>query len=115
MAAEKAEPVHKRTRTKRSPIGAPPGTLIADPTAPQPALTLTGIAADSSMLFENASLDALRQCRAEWPLVWIDCVGLGNVDLIRELGTIFGLRANGGILLRFAQVRWFSHVSYIHF
>ncbi|SMH35360.1 magnesium/cobalt transporter CorA [Mesorhizobium australicum] len=91
MAVEKAEPVQKRTRTKRSPIGAPPGTLIADPTAPQPALTLTGVAADSSMLFENASLETVRHCRAEWPLVWIDCVGLGNVDLIRELGTIFGL------------------------
>lgn len=91
MAVEKAEPVHKRTRTKRSPIGAPPGTLIADPTAPQPALTLTGIAADSSMLFENASLETVRHCRAEWPLVWIDCVGLGNVELIRELGAIFGL------------------------
>ncbi len=91
MAVEKAEPVQKRTRTKRSPIGAAPGTLIADPTAPQPALTLTGIAADSSMLFENASLETVRHCRAEWPLVWIDCVGLGNVELIRELGAIFGL------------------------
>ena len=81
----------KRVRHKRSPIGAPPGTLVADPAAPQPALTLTGISLDSSMLFENASIEAIRNCRTEWPLVWIDCVGLGDVDLIRELGTIFGL------------------------
>ena len=33
----------------------------------------------------------MRRCRSEWPLVWIDCVGLGDVDLIRELGAIFGL------------------------
>jgi len=81
----------KRARPKRSPVGAPPGTLIADPMAPQPALTLTGISEESSMLFENASIDSIRHCRSEWPLVWVDCVGLGNVDLIRELGAIFGL------------------------
>jgi len=81
----------KRPKPKRSPVGAPPGTLIADPMAPQPALTLTGISEDSSMRFENASIDAIRHCRSEWPLVWVDCVGLGNVDLVRELGAIFGL------------------------
>lgn len=81
----------KRVRHKRSPVGAPPGTLIADPAAPQPALTLTGISQDSSMLFENASIESIRNCRTEWPLVWIDCVGLGDVDLIRELGSIFAL------------------------
>lgn len=81
----------KRARAKRSPIGAPPGTLIADPAAPQPALTLTGISEHSSMMFENASIETLRNCRAEWPLVWIDCVGLGNVELVGELGAIFGL------------------------
>ena len=92
MGSSTTPPLHKRRhRSKRSPVGAPPGTLIADPMAPQPALTLTGISSDSSMLFENASIDTVRRCRSEWPLVWIDCVGLGDVDLIRELGAIFGL------------------------
>ena len=92
-AIDSSTPSAKRVRHKRSPVGAPPGTLVADPAAPQPALTLTGIAQDSSMLFENASIEAVRNCRTEWPLVWIDCVGLGDVDLIRELGTIFGLHS----------------------
>lgn len=88
---DQSKPARKRQRAKRSPVGASPGTLIADPSAPRPALTLTGISPDSSMLFENASIDTIRACRQEWQLVWVDCVGLGDVDLVRELGAIFGL------------------------
>jgi magnesium transporter len=78
-------------RAKRSPVGAAPGTLIADPDAPQPALTLFAIAPSGARVFDDVSLADVGRLRAEWPLIWLDCVGLGDVDLIARLGEMFNL------------------------
>ena len=31
-----------------------------------------------------------RHC-GQWPVIWLDCVGLANIELISEIGRIFGL------------------------
>jgi len=86
-------PVKKRQRkqVKRSPIGASPGTLVADPNAAKTALTLTLISPEKYEIIEDPTLDDLRAQRGKWPVLWLDCVGLGNVDLIAEIGAIFSL------------------------
>ncbi|WP_245415873.1 magnesium/cobalt transporter CorA [Mesorhizobium denitrificans] len=76
---------------KHSPIGASPGTLIADPTAQKPILTLTVISPAGSKTFSNASVDDVRRERGHWPLVWLDCSGLADVGLVQEIGQLFGL------------------------
>lgn len=89
----KAEAVHRhmRKRPKRSPVGASPGTLIADPHARRSELNLTLIAADRCEEISNASLKEVVANRGKWPLVWLDCVGLANIELIEGIGRIFGL------------------------
>lgn len=83
----KREPRHAR----RAPVGASPGTLIADPSARQSALNLTLISPDACEFIDKASLGDVEAACEQWPLIWLDCVGLANIGLIEEIGRIFGL------------------------
>ena len=89
----KPEPVKRRTRKKmkRSPVGASPGTLVADPNAAKTALTLTLISPESYEIIEDAGIEDVRQQRGKWPTMWVDCIGLGNIELIAEIGAVFDL------------------------
>ena len=78
-------------KAKRSPIGASPGVLIADPNARQSALTLTLISEAATETIPNASLDDVTANCEGWPVLWLDCVGLANIDLIADIGRIFNL------------------------
>ncbi|MBX3577204.1 MAG: magnesium/cobalt transporter CorA [Rhizobiaceae bacterium] len=80
-----------RKRAKRSPVGASPGTLVADPNAAKTSMTLTLISPESYRVIENAGLADLADQRGRWPVIWLDCVGLGDVDLIAGIGATFGL------------------------
>ncbi len=82
---------HPRIRFKRSPVGASPGTLIADPGAEPTRLRAIAIAPDGPKRFDSVTLDEVETLCAEWPLVWLDCVGLGDTGLIAEVGAMFGL------------------------
>lgn len=90
-AAAKSAPQRVRRRAKLSPPGASPGTLIADPQAKQPVMTLTVISQKTSETVENATLEDVRGDYGKWPIVWLDCAGLADVDLIAEIGKIFNL------------------------
>ena len=89
----KAETGDKRTpaRTRRPPIGASPGTLIADPAARRSELRLTLISPQKYETVENASIDDLLANCEKWPVIWLDCTGLANIQLIKEIGRIFNL------------------------
>jgi len=81
----------RSVQAKRSPVGASPGTLIADPAARQSTLSLTLISPDGHRTIENAGLADIAEHRGHWPILWIDCVGLADVGLIAALGETFGL------------------------
>jgi magnesium transporter len=93
MAASKVEGQKKRSRKKNklSPVGASPGTLVADPGARQSVLTLTAISPDRQVTLPEASIDLVREYCSEWPLLWLDCAGLADIRLIAEIGELFGL------------------------
>jgi magnesium transporter len=76
---------------RRSPVGASPGTLIADPDAIQSALSLTVMSPEECRFYTDVSLADVERSCGEWPVVWLDCVGLANIELISEIGRIFGL------------------------
>ncbi|HHZ09265.1 MAG TPA: magnesium/cobalt transporter CorA [Rhizobiales bacterium] len=83
-------------KAKHSPVGASPGTLVADPNAVPPRLNLTLIAPERWEFVVNATLDDVRTCRRDnWSIVWVDCAGLADVGLIAEIGRIFGLHPLG--------------------
>ncbi|MDY8111060.1 magnesium/cobalt transporter CorA [Fulvimarina sp. 2208YS6-2-32] len=82
----------RKTETlKRSQIGAPPGQLIADPEADASTLTFFGIGGGRSERIEGTDLATALSKRADWPLVWLDLTGLSDIDLIRSIGSAFGL------------------------
>ncbi|HEX5051468.1 MAG TPA: magnesium/cobalt transporter CorA [Planctomycetota bacterium] len=80
-----------RRRRRRTPIGASPGLLQADPEA-RPSV-MSALAFGPSGMFEQSPIDATRigELRAQFPVVWIDVSGLGDLDLLRRIGDMFGL------------------------
>lgn len=90
-SAQPSNPVRVRRRAKTSPVGASPGTLIADPNALQPVMTLTVISSEGSETVEHATLEDVRADREKWPILWLDVAGLADVGLIAEIGQMFGL------------------------
>jgi len=91
MSQPEAASKSVRRRAKLSPLGASPGTLVADPLARPPVMTLTVISPDTWETVEHATLDDVRADRGKWPLVWLDCAGLADVALIAEIGKLFNL------------------------
>lgn len=83
-------PRRKRHR-RRTPVGAPPGTLIPDPSAPKPIIRLMSYSSDG--FTESVAHDPLqvRNALARWPVTWINVDGLGDVETISRLADILGL------------------------
>jgi magnesium transporter len=88
-----AEAVKKRSpvTTRRPPVGASPGTLIADPAARRSELRLTLISPEKFKTIDDASIDDVNTNCDKWPVIWLDCTGLANIQLIEEIGRIFNL------------------------
>lgn len=87
----RADKIRHRRRKRRTPPGAAPGTLIADPSASPTELTLTLIAPDRFRIIPHVKLADIAAIRGEWPVMWLDCAGLADVAAIEEVGRMFGL------------------------
>src|SRR4051812_35647173 len=85
----------KRKRMKvafhRPPTGALPGTLIVDPKSPPLKIRVLAYGPDACEEKTVENLEDLRTFLREWPVVWVDVDGLGDVNPIRPLGEIFDL------------------------
>ncbi len=77
--------------SRRTPVGAPPGTLFDDPSVAPPVLQL--IAYDKSGLDEtsDADLDQVRAALDAGKTVWLDVAGVGNAGSVERIGALFGL------------------------
>jgi len=89
--AKAGEKRRRAAKMRRSPVGASPGTLIADPSAHRTELTLTLIAAEKFRTIHGAGIDDVVRNLDHWPLIWLDCTGLADIALIEEIGRTFGL------------------------
>jgi magnesium transporter len=80
-----------RRRRRRAAIGSPPGTLIGDPDAPHPEISV--IAYSPTEFTERAvkDPDELRSLLGRFPVVWVNVDGLGDVETIRRIGAAFHL------------------------
>jgi magnesium transporter len=76
---------------RRTPPGAPPGTMIASPAAPKPRISVISYGADT--LEENREIAPgdIGALRGKMPVLWIDVDGLGDVSVLQEIGKEFGL------------------------
>jgi magnesium transporter len=77
--------------SRRSLPGSAPGTLIADPEAPKTAIRI--IAYDAVKVVEKEIDDAnsIQPFLSQYPVVWIQAAGLGDLPAIMRLGEIFGI------------------------
>jgi magnesium transporter len=81
---------HKKRR-KRPPPGTPPGTLVADPSAPKPVISVIAYGSDGCVEQTIQDVAALRECLDRWPVTWINVDGLGDVQTIARLADILDL------------------------
>jgi magnesium transporter len=79
------------SRRRVTKPGLPPGTLIVDPTAPRPNINLIAYGPDTMVEREIEDLDEITRAMAEFPVVWVNVVGLGDVGVIERLGKLFKL------------------------
>lgn len=79
-------------KLRQPPVGSSPGTLVADPNAQAPVMTLTLLSPKKWERIDNATMDDVRKARGKWPVLWLDCCGLADVALIEEIGRHFHLQ-----------------------
>ena len=83
----------KYSLKRRGTVGAVPGTVTADPTAPQP--DITEMAYGPIHLSERKIHDVqeLAGVVGKQPVTWINVDGLGSAETIQQFGKLFGLHA----------------------
>ncbi len=81
----------RRKRRPRSQPGAAPGTLIVDPDAPRPSISMTSYGPDG---FAETAIERVAEIVPRMdahPVHWINVDGLGDEATLRELGALFHL------------------------
>lgn len=89
--SRRIERKRRRRRAKTRGLHTQAGTLVLDPEALAPVITVCAYGPDG---FEaSTGLDAaeLRRMRSRWPVTWVHVVGLGDVGVIEQLGHTFGI------------------------
>ncbi len=81
----------KADRRRRAPPGAAPGTLMRDPAAAAPVVRAILYGPDQIEELAVTEVEALRPLIGRRPVMWVNVDGLGDVELIRRLGDLFGL------------------------
>lgn len=79
-----------RRRQKKNP-GAPPGTLVVDPSALKPVLHDIGFGPDSITEDDEPSLDDVKRSLESRSVTWLNVDGLGSAETLESIGTRFDL------------------------
>lgn len=78
-------------RRKRTPVGASPGTLVADPSSAPTSLTCFRYGPDFFEEHRDAEAGDLKAWADGDGLTWINVDGLADIELIRRIGESFGI------------------------
>lgn len=79
------------TFSRRTLAGAPPGTLTAAKNALPVSIRIIAYSETELVDRLDASVDDIAVLRQQYPLIWVDVTGLGDVEIIQRIGTTFGL------------------------
>ncbi len=90
----KSHRLRKMLHQRRTAPPPTPGSLVIDPQAPRP--TVHVMAYDGEKLTERdlrtaAELKQLPQILEQHKVTWVNVQGMGDIDVIRRLGDLFGL------------------------
>ncbi len=88
----KMRPVSGHQR-RRTPPGAPPGTMIASPAAPKPRISVIAFGPDTLEESREVAPGDIGALRGKCPVLWIDVDGLGDVSVLQTIGKEFGLHS----------------------
>jgi magnesium transporter len=93
MANRKAHtrPRIRERKPNRAPAGGVPGTVKPPPDASPTVVRMIAYGERDRVEKELDDLSTLKDDLARFPVVWVDVVGLGHADRIREIGKIFEL------------------------
>ena len=93
MSRKSRRKKHESDIRRRTAPGAPPGSVVIDPQAPKPALSLLayGPATVHEQRIDDVSI--IRQYLNQYPVVWINVDGLGDAAVVNSLGEIFGIHS----------------------
>ena len=80
---------HTLVQHRRSPVGAPPGTLVPDANASPTTISLTVIKADTATVHPDQSVEDIRAAMRSGDRLWVDVIGLADLELIAEIGALF--------------------------
>lgn len=80
---------HKHAR--RTPPGAPPGTLVSDPESPKPTISIFQYNSETLNERKNVALADIRPSDEDGGVTWINVDGLGDAEVVRRLGELFDL------------------------
>ncbi len=81
---------HSRRRSPRTP-GQAPGTLVAEPEAEAPRITVMGYGPDAYEEAELTGVAELDRFQGKWPVLWVNVDGLADAAVIDAIGKRFGL------------------------
>jgi magnesium transporter len=65
--------------------------LIAPSESPFPAIDIIAYGPDDILEMSNVDIGEVRRIRSKYQVTWVNVAGRGDVDLIREIGKVFGL------------------------
>ncbi|HET6883528.1 MAG TPA: magnesium and cobalt transport protein CorA, partial [Pirellulales bacterium] len=71
--------------------GAPPGTLHVRSHAARPVIEAIAYHGDDFVEKELSRPEEVVELLQQWPVTWVNVVGLGDAEVIEQLGRIFGL------------------------
>lgn len=76
---------------RRTPVGAPPGTLVADQAAHPTTMRLTVIADDHVSQNDDATIDDIRGALEAGSRIWVDVTGLADIETLGAVGELFSI------------------------
>lgn len=80
-----------RESKRRKPPGHSPGTIVVDPTARKPRMSVMAFGPGEIVEKTITSPRDVCPLLERYPIVWLDVDGLGDADVIREIGESFKL------------------------
>ena len=94
MARSQTEKTYSRLwRTRKSPPGSAPGTLVSHPGALRSAMHVMAYGPDEIIEQDIHDPAALFALVAQWPVVWLNLDGLADIEVIRAVGEVMGLHS----------------------
>lgn len=82
---------HRLLQRRAETVGRPPGSVVIDPSSPQPIVQLTVFSPDELLETTITDLAAIRPHLERNVVVWVNVEGLGDEAKLRELAALFEL------------------------